>query len=1685
MNNELDSLIGVETAPVELNEIIGTDLPPVSLPKAAMRNRAATTALLSDNPDSAINSYQLMMAEGEQGSDSTVKYEQERILSQLEQDDTKSFMSVLSDPSIPMERKQALIRNMYNDPVRKDVTTKLMTDSLSKPSEGETIEAEDARVGATARTINEIYRAREEIQGLVNAHAASLQTESTARTVGEMASAWVAPFGQNILMATLTDNKPNATIWDAVKALALPGSAKEKMFKELQNLPASARVQASKEFIDLISKNSQTLFANNNQFAQFELARDAFNQGGYTSFDKWVDNLTGVLDIVGLGAVTRVPRGVAKLKGGVVAADAVRPAVEASRPLPAGIKTSDLATVESRPTRGVFDPKIAELEQQKAAILGEAGNTLDPGQVRNLTEQRKQIAGTLPDVKALAKDIQAEQNVTSKEAKKRAESIFAERNTEVQASLARIDSQLEVNRNASTVTQRVAELEKEIALLQKRNTEVFIPKTPLADAISRIELNGPVRMANPASPMEVFKLSNPQQARSMHEVIFKSTDDAVAEGIAGTSRMQAIANDVFPQVITPSGRVAAQPADIQRNLRRAMQVPDSVYKAIWNDGGIMYTPQEKALAKANLMRDFQNAEGLVMRENMGGFADDGIRFNISAVYGTPEGDFKNAREAFEQARYALRQQGVLDDEIQILSKEGLDYVPVKLADVGEAEGSYLVRVNTYHEIDPTDVVQFERGTVRLNFFDSLPGTQWGQHGNLSRYLFDASSMLDPKYTGAAITATDRAAGFEKIMLDVASRYSDLYISLPKEAKIRVDNYLREANYNQLAFDAGDLRARGMSAKEIEAVKEWRAFWDGHFYLENLDIVRTMNSQGYMMFKNGNAELFAKPSAKNSSISKVYDPATDSIVVLSKAELDDLYNKGGTYAKLRRPTDFGGTVVEHMIVRNTPTEYLRKFRENDRVMNYREGYFQLQYNAPRFVDEITVGANGEPVRKAVAVAGDTPEAKRFADRMSASAPPGTTYITRADERALRRGSDDWFDLNGASGRIAQRHRGKLLEDGAGLNHLGDGSYILDPVTSAIRAAKSISGRTVTRPMLEASKARFMDQYKHLLPSDGMGGVRMPRSVGEIGEKGAIVSSEVADARTVFNHITYLENGYINGLDSVWKQLFHAMADRAGGKGLGKTERALLTIGEFSPAQTGKGSVFMAYIGTNPLRQWIVQTHQVARTWAYNPTGWINGQIPNLATGYLESLINDATSYRKAGNSKKIQDFIDFVNDSGMMAAVDKQNLVRGTLMDAADSTNKLVKAAGKGPNFLRKIGFDIGEMGNTLGHLAAVYEREVRAGKDMTNKALRDEAYSKARAISWDMNFAGDMPYNQTAANIVLQFMQVPHKAFLQMTNRRIPFGDRARLLGGDVIFWGPPTLLVSEMMGGDILPDDPDLKEAVTYGMESLLLNKMFQQLLDDPDVRIDWSSLAPYDMQGWSKILYGFYTGGPEQAIANSPAGQLFGSGGRVQNALSSALRFFGVSEPIGETPDSFLRVLNETMKISSGWSNATKAYIALETGKRQDKYGRPVADSVHNAEAVMLAFGFNDAAQRDNWKLIEKSNKMTKSFKEDVLKDYKNILQYYQTELNSGVNSIDQITAVSAFVLKRYEGNEEAMDIIRKQLALDLVDPNSKLLYQIMKASGLPESEKLKDSIRMANIPDEQKKQVLERIDDINALR
>ena len=1620
----LEENFGAVTSPVTLEDLVATDLPPLALPKASVRNRAATTAMLTGNPDKAVENYQAMMLEGEGGKSSMQKDFQAGILKATKDVDMQGIMSMLGDPKVSFDDKQRIVKGVKGSQFLSDSGTILHSNSLAAPSKGENAEQESSRISA-ADSIREIYDARSQIQGLVNAHGASLRNPD-AGTVGEMAALWVMPFGNSVSTAKINKGiNPTQSLWQTIKGFVAPGTTVANIRAQLENLPPAQRMEFTRKTLDSIKDNSGIIFGNDNQFAQWEKASAIFEEGGYGTFQEWADNISPILDVVGLGQVIR-----GSAKGAKAASKESKAAARVA------------------PTDAVIKAEWGLADESTGAAGRMSSREIAEPDLVNLTRIKRKEVGpyTGPTVTGPAQ-------------------------TEL------MNPQLKLGVNSRQVG------------------------INMDDQIQRIESNSIIRQENPASPANIVQQANPEKARAIHEAVIKSSSDEVAEAFYGTNKSQAIINDVFPQVVTESGAVTAKVADIGRNLRKELQVSDEVIDMIHDTGATYYTRAEKAAVSANLVNDFKSAEGFVVNDAETGFSIVGGRVKIDAMYGTAEGGFLKAEDAMAQALFALRNTGVPAADITLMKKQGLDYVPTTLEEVSGIDGSYKIRISSYSDITPSSVHSFESIDVKRNIFDSIPGLVSDRKGSLARYLMDAASMLPSVITGPAVVAVDGVSKFEKLMLSEAAKFSDAFVTFSKDRKAAVNSYITEANYNGIAYDKVDLMARGFDGAEIKALGDWRNFWDGHFYLENYDAVRTLDAQGYRMFKNAKTELYVKPVPENQNIGRFYDPATDSVISHTQAAGDALYKSGGTYAKLRRPADFNGSTVEYMIVRNTPTEYTRKFNSTDSVLNYRDGYFQLQYKKnAKFVDEV----DGD-VTRTVAVAGDSLEATAFASRMKA-ADPSKDYKVRGDIKGLRRDGDEWWDINSASGRIAQRQRGKLLQDASGLNHLGDGSYIVNPVDSAVRAAKSISGRTVNRPMLEAAKARFVSQFGDMLSSNGAGGKGWPSNVDGITTKGEFTTKQLRDARTAYEYINYLENGYINTIDDVVKAGFNAIASilgkysAGGSKVAAKLERGALLASEATLSTSLKSGVYLTYIVSNIFRQWIVQPHQAGRMLAYNPVGFANGGIMKLAVGYASTdlalpgftrvfgkgfeLLGDVTRIKTPHLDH--DGFYKFIKSSGLLDSVDKSNLVRGTLLDAADTSNPIARNISKyAVTPARKIGFDVGEMANLLLHSAAVFERRVRKGENLGDLVKRDEAYSEIRALSGDMNFAGDMPYNQTSPAMLMQFMQVGHKMMLQATNRRLSVADRFKLVALDMIMFGSPAVAVASWLNEDILPEDPVAREALVWGLEAAMLNKSLSALADRP-VSLDISALSPYDLSGWKEFFTHIATGGPVKAILSSPAGTLFmKDGGRVRTAIDSMSRFFGFSEDMDETPESALQVAKEVAKVLSGVNNLTKAQMILDTGKTWDKTGRLTDEGLGVTEAVAMVFGFPTTTTRDMFKSIKENGADVKAHKERVTQDIKAIMAYYTTALATDNADPQWITKVAGKVLKTYKNDPVAHEIMDVEITKALRSKDQILIDSMMKVIDIPSLGSTRDRIMRLPVSEEQRQQLLRITEDVENIR
>jgi len=1674
MSDIFDELGGFSDGKSILDELSSSAPDKQVPPIAEIRNRAAAMALLSKGKAPAIETYQTTVKAINEGSDIQSTKLFGDIVDGSKSDSTKGLMSIMGSSDYSVEEKIRAAKAMKEDPFIHDTSIQLQSNALTADNTGENTKQESARLTA-ADAMVESLKARIDIQGLIQAHAASLDS-SSGKAFGDFLASDIIPFGNNVIQARIAKAQGKST-WEVLKALVLAGSDASSTARAEINIPASQQVKFAKDTIDAISKSAGVVFPSDNHYAQYSKVQRMLSGEVPSTTETLMENVAPLLDLFGLraeykaGKLLLLERSINKEVDAYIKAikGATPPRVEPTMPgttpstnvpvksITGAPDQSLLSTIKSVPNADLAAKRtaITALEEQKAAILGDVNNA-GKGDIKKLQAELDSLIKPTPTsasdyidgVKAANPKMSAK--AVKNEAKARADTTYKDSLADYEATKTRLEGLIETNRSSSTITQRVAELEKQIATLSKGVPDkAGSVISPLADAISRIEWNGIVRAESHVSPANIIGLANPSQGRVIFKSVVEATSEEASQALYGTSRQDAIVANVFPQASTEAGVVNTKVTNISKDL----EMPESISDIVKQREGLEFTDKEINQATSRIENDFKSVEGLTVNDAMGGLSFDrnGGVISINSVYGTAEGGFNNAVEALDQVKFALKHYGIKDSNIELLAQEGITHKPVSLAEVANKEGNYFVRVKVDHDISMHDVGSPEWLDVNLNFADRFAALNWGDQGSMARVLVDAASMVHSVYSGAAVRASELISGLDKILLDEATKFTDALVKLPKDRQGMLQEYLKEANYNRLKFDPIDLTSRGFLPQEIDAVRKWRSFWDTHFYLENYDVVKTLDAQGYQkLVHSGGDELFAKPmnDSQWGKVSKYYDPTTGAIQHNSPAEMAKLKGANAAFAVLKRPQVLNGELVEHISVSNAPHEYLRKVTQSDQVLNKIDGYYSLTYKAPKFIDRITLDSQGNPLyRKAVAVAGDTREANAFKNRMITGG--NEVYKVRDDARMMRTGDDDWWDTASASGRIAQRQRGKLLEDAQGTNHLGDGSYIVSPVDSAVRAARSIAGRTVGRPMLENAKERFMRQYKEYLPTNTYGDTKFPSKVGEIGSTGEFTSSQLADARTTWEYIRYLENGYINSGDTIVKAMFNIAANAAGKYGFSKVERKLAELGEGSPSSLAKNTVFNAYIASNFLRQFVVQPHQAMRTMAYNPMGWASGRIPGYTAGYLGKSLNPTM---KLG-TKNLDEFKKFVEDSHMLDGVDKQNLVRGSLEAAVDQSNKILRGVKKVTvEAPRIIGFDMGEKANQLTHLAAVFDMYKRKGLDLSDMRVRAKAYSEARAIGYDMNFAGDMPYNQNFASIALQFMQVPHKAILQATNRRLDPWTKTKLIAGDLVFWGVPSGIVYSAFGENLIPD-PEVRANVVEGVESLLYNTALKDYYGS-DKAVDLSSLAPYDMTGWIDLFHGITTTGADDIISNSPAGKLLGEKGRIQAATRMIGRYFRGFVDDKETPIQTMDALKEISKILSGVNNAYLAKQILDYHERRNAKGEVTEENVPTYMAVAQLFGLGSKSLTETIQLSKKLNEWNKDQEDNLRRVYDATRRIYGSIEPENFHDMEHYTRVTGRLLYPYRGNPMAQQKLMEWLKMDYMGQDYSMQIKLLKAAGIPDN-------------------------------
>lgn len=1161
---------------------------------------------------------------------------------------------------------------------------------------------------------------------------------------------------------------------------------------------------------------------------------------------------------------------------------------------------------------------------------------------------------------------------------------------------------------------------------------------------------------SPVSPIRIASETNAERTKAMfHAVVSDSTEEA-AGAFGGASKLDVVGDSVLPEIHFAEG-VRAKVTNIDANLDKmadTQKIKTSLDESMVN----ALTRAEMDSAAANEVNQLQDVVGLVSRKEMfqQSFTPTGSK--IHAVYGTSKTGWANAEEAFEQTEMALRGHGVERSDLYLLerSTETGEYVKVE-----EATGAdFLVGMDFDYKVKFSDVMEWDTLSVKRNFLDRIPLLA---SGSVNRNFFDAASILDPQIVLGANAKVDRSAKITQDFLEVGKKFSDSFGKADKESQASMYKYMLEANEQQIPHNINTLKGEyGFNTKEIKTIENFREYWDTVWQARNVTDVKALRNKGFGVYANNKGDnLFSRPigKAQVSRSEKTYDPASGISEYLTEEKLQKLYDGGHTLGKMRRPQQIGGSVTDQMIIRNDSG--WRALNDTDKVYPYREGYFQRMYTAPIFITKRGVTDGGVEFERAVATADTLADANVYLKRLRTTDSEGV-YSSRSDVKDPRAQGEFEIDTFESSGMSNQRERGDKLIDATAQVRGTEDANVLSPVDAIIASSRSMGRKVGMGDFIEATKQRFMAQFKDQLPTR-QGMTQYPREMSDIGAKGSSHSKAAGDARSTYEYISFLEYGYINGMDSVYKSVMKSLAENAGGAGMRKAEVGLSKLSEIAPTSLAKNLSFQMYLASNPIRQAALNAHQSTLLTA-KFTKYVTSQklaADMHAFMYMRMGIKmPKAAVKLTGRTENELRFMwKEYEKSGLSASIDQNNMVRGSMTDMVEAQRfkgeqGLVKG---GLSLSRRVGFDLGEEINLNSSWLAHYDEAVTSKKFLDASDL-DRVAGNARNFTFNMNRAGDMPYNSNSLALFFQYMQVPHKSLLQMTNRSLSPADRTKLAMYNALMFTLPPAAMYDWFAG-VLPDQeqyPEAHEAIVSGLQFYTFNKLIE-LSTGQDVSADFGNLAPSDAYGLYDFMRSMMVTEMGGMLAHTPSGQLFfGNNPRITKLAKTAVRFVTASDASTMSPTTLSNVYTDLAALSSGMSNVFKAKMALEYHKTYGARGQVSDPSVSTPEAMLLLFGFRTMEQTQRTWVGMDLYENTKAYSDDVNDWYKQLTMKLASE-GGRAETDEYITTVLSMSFNAFGSSEKAMGIIKRNLDRDSQSGTGIIYDSILKRADYVSSEQM----------------------------
>jgi len=1648
-----------------------------ALNEATVNNVAAYTAMLSD-PSELERVYQSVTSELRSNTSSATM---SRVIGQYNKLDYEAnyeaLQSILySGDYTPDQKAQAV--NTFSamtggDQVGVSLYNKVANAAIMADSSALDNAETDLVRYDTMHVIDETNYYNGMVQKIINSAAERNEATTTGTFIDNLGELFV-PFMEGAasgeIAAKLAELSGDNSFLARVQGLAFLGENKASIREAIRKAPADKKLEMAKLVAQWVQESGGSATLRPNTLNQLIQLQDFLQSGNYTELDRIVDNVFSILD----DTIFLIPL---KILG------------KAAKMLPSipniGAMRADKAAIArfENARKALEAPQVAQdVEKALADGLEPLTNALSPtdklaaqNAVNNIVTER-----LLPEVPAeLVDDVR----------------------TAVQNKMADYTPIVDTKQFAQELLGTITDAASRRILAGEATAGLPDATEVLASNVARRTVRTGV---SPTSVSQALKDTNPAKAQALHDAVVKDKTGRMANIAYGTTRTDAIANDLLPEIGSDVGTVRSK-ASIDEALPAPNQeIIESTRKA---QGRIDLSPEEKAATRTQVERDWdewRDVVGLYPRTNMSTITHSPTGVGFDMVYGPKHNGFVNAKQAIRQAEVGLAKYGVTSKDIEILGKnQNGEYEPIDLAKA-KPVGNYLIRVKAEYEFAPGDTLtralsKYENngklfGVVPFRLFDKTSILDDAKQGGIVQQLIPHTAVLDSKrLLNPASTASEKSALLTKRLVELGTEYAKLHHGLNTRQKYLVDNYIREANAKGLKFNSSALKAKGFSDGAVAAVRKWKEVNDTVYHFENIDYTKTMRARGweYLVDQSNDTQVITRavPRSRVGDGVEVYDSSLGEMRKLSKDDLDKLYAEGGTVAQARTPIKVGDDLVSMVLSPNKPGgAYMRRIRDDDSLLAYRDGYYHVSYEQPYFIEKITQRPGKDRVVEVVGTAGSRQDALDATERLTTTnKDQHVVFNPRGD---IKRGTEQFADYEWgsvvASGRSAQKVRGERLKNFSQSNPDPNLNHIESPEESLIRSIASVAQRTAFRDFVETAKSRWMKQYGHLI-QEQKGQKAWPNQVGLVGEGTVKHSlSDINDARWAWRYIDAMEGGYVNLLDDWSKNLFKAFSDVSSrSKSFKWLEGPMRKASDANPSTYARRKAFRFLLAANPLRQLPVQSMQALPViLATNPLFLLNGRLPAQMTllnytttggdvdSWFKVVAETMTGLKKDEAVKLMEDW----NASGFEAAVEANSLTRDHMLRLTDRTvlQKTNRALAVPINIAQKYGFNMGENLLMRSVWLSEYDNLRKTGKVIDAEAL-ENMNARVRHLTLNMNQAGELPYNHNMFSALMQFFQAPHKAFAQIVfgHTGLTTADRLKLGTSYILTFGlgmgPVTSVLSNLIPGE---EKGMLREVIEGGVFNILFNKALSTLFRE-DVNVDFAdSLRLFEVPNVAEFLMNMIDGETSiiDIIASSPSGALVvGDNPRVTEFILQAMRPFYVDP--AQKPQEALNAGIEFLNIFSGASNAFKAHYILRKQESMSSSGITIDRDSNWVEAMMKLAGFSTMDEVRHYAYTDRSIKAQQKRTEDIKTWLRDLNKRLSLE-GIGREDIESVSRIMSEAMVVWGDDPDALREINSQIRFQSRNGEFTVFNQLIRNAGWMTEDQLNHVVEVAPITNEEKK-------------